>query len=55
MAQRDESVAQYPPTDYPKIMTYEYRIFVPDEKLLSSEIECARMAIELHRYCRNLI
>ena len=46
-AQRDETVAQYALDGLPnKIMASEYRTVLPDENLLTSEIERARRAIE---------
>jgi len=46
-AQRDETIAQYALDGLPnKIMASEYRTVLPDENLLTSEIERARRAIE---------
>ncbi len=46
-AQKDEAVARYALQGLPnKVLTSEYRIALPDEKLLTSEIDRARKAIE---------
>ncbi len=54
-AQKDEAVARYALQGVPnKVLTSEYRIALPDEKLLTAEIDRARKAIESsHSLCEN--
>ena len=53
-AQRDETVAQYALDGLPnKIMASEYRTVLPDEQLLTTEIECAQKTIETSKKLWN--
>ena len=47
-SEKDEALARYAPDGLPNnVMAGEYRIILPDEELLASELDRTRQAVEL--------